>query len=111
MNKKYIALIVFISIFNLSVFWGCATVDIKITYAVLNPSVNTETKIREIREITYNGDLVGRPEVSQFRSDGTFTSTIPLYLPAAAQKGRYTVRVTIESDNAKDTRETRFTVS
>jgi hypothetical protein len=202
MNRKYIALIVFISIFNLSVFWGCATleehkgaaigtgvgaaagtiagaalgdstgttvlsglagalvggfighyfydrdrnreetastynyhesqgavltieeaavspqrvhagdtVDIKMTYAVLNPSANTKTKITEIREITYNGELIGKPEVKQIRSDGTFTSTSPLHLPAGAQKGRYKVKITVESENARDTRETSFTVS
>ena len=87
------------------------TVNVRITYAVLNPSANTKTKIREIREITYNGEIVGRPEVSQFRSDGTFTSTVPLHLPAGAQNGHYRVKVTVESENAKDTREISFTVS
>ena len=86
------------------------TVDIKMTYAVLNPSPNKETKIREIREITHNGQLVGRPEVSQVRTDGTFTSTVPLHLPAGAKTGQYKVMVTVESENAKDTREITFNV-
>lgn len=86
------------------------TVDIKMTYAVLNPSSKTETKITEIREITYNGELVGRPEVRQFRSDGTFTSTVPLHLPASAKTGQYKVMVTVESENARDTREITFSV-
>lgn len=87
------------------------TVDIKMTYAVLNPSPKTETKITEIREITYNGELVGRPEVRQLRSDGTYTSSVPLHLPAGAKTGQYKVMVTVESENAKDTREINFTVS
>jgi hypothetical protein len=86
------------------------TVDIKMTYAVLNPSPNAETKIREIREITHNGQLVGRPEVRQVRTDGTFTSTVPLHLPAGAKTGQYKVMVTVESENAKDTREITFSV-
>jgi hypothetical protein len=65
----------------------------------------------EIREITYNGEIIGKPEVRQIRSDGTFTTIIPLHLPAGAKKGRYKVKITVESENARDTRETGFTVS
>jgi len=85
-------------------------VDLKLTYALLTPSPGTKTKITEIREITYKGEMVGRPEVRVEHTDGTYTSTVPLRLPANAAKGTYRVKTMVESQNTKDTRETNFTV-
>lgn len=85
-------------------------VELKMTYAVLHPSPDTKTRITEIREITHNGELVGKPEVSVDRVDGTYASKVPLRLSANAGKGVYKVRSTVESENAKDTREMSFTV-
>lgn len=85
-------------------------VELKMTYAVLNPAANTKTKITEIREITRNGELVGKPEVSVDRVDGTYASTVPLRLSANAEKGVYKVTSTVQSEKAKDTREISFTV-
>ncbi len=85
-------------------------VDLKMTYAVLNPARNAETRITEIREITLNGELVGKPEITVTRPDGTFNSSVPLRLPATASKGVYRVRTSVQSANARDTREMRFTV-
>ena len=86
------------------------TVELRMTYAILNPSPDMQTSIKESRTITYNGNLVGNPEIQVTRSDGTYTSTIPLHLPANAEKGTYVVRNEIQSSNAKDTREFTFTV-
>ena len=85
-------------------------VDLKVTYALITPSSSTKTKITEIREITYKGEMVGRPEVRVEHSDGTYTSTVPLRLPTSAGKGTYRVKTMVESQYAKDTRETTFTV-
>ncbi|OGP69042.1 MAG: hypothetical protein A2170_06165 [Deltaproteobacteria bacterium RBG_13_53_10] len=85
-------------------------VDLKMTYAVLNPSKDAETKITEIREITHNGELVGKPEITVTRTDGTYNSTVPLRLPTNTPKGEYRVKTMIQSANAKDTKEVRFTV-
>lgn len=85
-------------------------VELKMTYAVLSPSPDTKTRITEIREITHNGQLVGKPEVSVDRVDGTYASAVPLRLSANAEKGVYKVRSTVQSENAKDTREASFTV-
>jgi hypothetical protein len=85
-------------------------VDLKMTYAVLNPSKDAETKITEVREITHNGELVGKPEITVTRTDGTYNSNVPLRLPTTAPKGQYRVMTTIQSANAKDTKEMRFTV-
>ena len=80
------------------------------TYAVLHPVPETKTTITEIREITLNDELVGQPEVRVDRSDGTYISTVPLRLPSSAKKGTYVVRTIVQSANAKDTKEIRFSV-
>ncbi|UCF84259.1 MAG: glycine zipper 2TM domain-containing protein [Desulfobacteraceae bacterium] len=85
-------------------------VEMKMTYAVLNPSAEAKTSITEIREITHNGELVGKPEVRVERGDGTYTSTVPIRLPSDAKKGTYKVRTTVQSETAKDSKEISFTV-
>ncbi len=80
------------------------------TYAVLNPSQKAQTQITETREIIHNGELVGKPEITVIRTDGTYRSSIPLRLPSNAPRGEYRVRTTVQSANAKDTREMYFQV-
>lgn len=80
------------------------------TYAVLNPSPEARVAITETREITYRGELVGKPEVRVDRTDGTYTSTVPIRLPTTANEGTYRVRITIQSEDAKDTKELTFRV-
>ena len=86
------------------------SVNLSMTYAVLNPTAGATMDITETREITYNGQIVGRPEVRVARSDGTYTSTIPLKLPANAQKGVYQVKSTVMAQNASDIRVAQFSV-
>jgi hypothetical protein len=85
-------------------------VQLSMTYAVLSPSKAGETEITEIREITHNEEVVGNPETRVSRPDGTYTSAIPLRLPAGAEKGEYRVKSTVESARASDQRETSFSV-
>jgi hypothetical protein len=87
-----------------------AQVDLKTTYALLTPSPSAEKTVVETREITHNGQVVGRPEVRVGRTDGTYTSSVPLHLPDNAAAGTYQVRVTVESEGVKDTKTTQFTV-
>jgi hypothetical protein len=86
-------------------------VDLNMTYAVLTPERAGTGQITEIREIRHNDQLVGRPTVTVSRSDGTYTSTIPLQLPPDAAPGVYTVTDTVESGFGRDSRESSFTVS
>lgn len=46
-------------------------VEIKMSYAVLNPSAEARIVITETREIMHDGELVGEPEVQVERADGT----------------------------------------
>jgi hypothetical protein len=86
------------------------TVDLKMTYAVLHDSPDTRITVTEVREITYKGELVGRPEVKVEQADGTYTTSVPLQLPSSAEKGTYKVKAMVESQYAKDAREITFTV-
>lgn len=87
-----------------------STVELKMTYAILNPSPDVQTNLTETRIITHKGEIVGKPEVQVTRTDGTYTSTVPLRLPAGAAKGTYVVTSIVQSDTAKDSRDFTFTV-
>jgi hypothetical protein len=54
--------------------------------------------------------MVGNPEVRVTRADGTYTSSIPLHLPAGAVRRTDFVKSEIQRDNAKDSREFTFAV-
>ncbi len=86
------------------------TVEIRITYVVLNPTPETVTSLKEVREITHNEKIVGKPEVTVSRSSGTYTSTIPIRLPDDSDPGVYHVRTIVQSQNAKDVRLASFSV-
>ena len=85
-------------------------VDMNLTYAVLTPDPKAIANVQEVREIRHNGELVGRPTVNVQREGGTYTSDIPLTLPADAKKGAYTVLTTVSTGQASDSRQTSFTV-
>lgn len=85
-------------------------VDLKVTYAILTPDPNIELNVTEIREIRFQGELVGKPEVNVVRKGSTYSSSIPLFLPNNARKGSYQVLVTVQTTNARDSRETNFYV-
>jgi len=86
-------------------------VDILMTYAVLMPSADGSIEITEKREIRYNGELVGNPEVRVTRSAGTYTASVSMTLPADAKKGLYIVTYTVKSgDETADALQSSFTV-
>ncbi len=85
-------------------------VDLRVTYAILTPDPNIEVNVTEIREIRFQGELVGRPEVNVIRKGSTYSSSIPLFLPDNARRGSYQVFITVQTTNSKDSRETNFYV-
>jgi len=85
------------------------TVNLGTTYAVLSPQ-GTQN-VTETREIRFGNEVVGKPQVTVQRADGTYTSNVPLTLPQTAQKGTYTVTTTVQAGNTSDTRQTTFNVS
>jgi hypothetical protein len=86
------------------------TVNIELTYAVLNPSGNQVTKLTETRELSHKGEMVGKPQIVVERKAGTYTSRIPVTLPKNADPGVYNVRTIVKSDTASDERIFKFTV-
>jgi hypothetical protein len=85
-------------------------VDLNATYAILAPRSNTMIDITESREIRFNGELVGKPEIRTSHVPGTYDSNVPLFLANNAQRGTYQVITTIRTQDSSDARETTFTV-
>lgn len=85
-------------------------VDLKATYAVLASRRDTRIDVTESREIRFNGELVGKPEIRTSHVPGTYDSNIPLYLARDAKRGTYQVITTIMTQDSSDARETSFTV-
>ncbi len=86
-------------------------VEMKMTYAVLGVPAGSGAEFSEIREIRYQGELYGKPEVTVSRQDGTYSSGIPLVLPADAKKGKYIVTMTVKGTAAGDSKEISFVVN
>jgi hypothetical protein len=87
-----------------------AKLDLGATYALLGGDPAASLDVTETREIRHGSDLVGKPEVTVTRDGGTYVSSIPLVLSSTAKKGTYIVTTTVQTANAKDTRESSFTV-
>jgi hypothetical protein len=86
------------------------TVNIDVQYAIITRSGTEPIRVREIRHIYYQGDLVGNPVVEVQRLDGTYWSTLPIKLPPTATPGRYDVVVGVEMSGTLDRWEARFTI-
>jgi hypothetical protein len=85
-------------------------VDLQVTYAVLGASPDSQIPITELREIKQADELIGKPEVNVTRGGGTYSSTVPVFLPSDAKPGTYSVITTVQTTTAKDSKETSFTV-
>jgi outer membrane lipoprotein SlyB len=86
------------------------TVNVNVQYAIITPGGRDPVRVREVRQIYYQGDLVGNPVVEIERLDGTYWSTLPIKLPASATPGLYTVVVGVEMNGTLDRWESRFNV-
>ena len=87
------------------------TVNISVQYAIVSMAGTDPMRIREIRHIYYQGELVGNPVVEVQRRDGTYWSTLPIKLPESAPAGRYEVVVGVEMHGTLDRWESRFVVA
>ena len=86
------------------------TVNIITTYTVLTPQ-EEQHAVRETREVRHDGVLVANPTTEFSRANGTFTSALPITLPAKAVRGQYEVTTTVESGDRLSRGETTFTVN
>ncbi len=85
------------------------TINLMATYTVLAQQGVT-MNVMETREIRYNGELTGRPQVTLQKQGGTYTSQIPVTLATNAKPGKYTVLTTIQVGQNSDAREASFTI-
>jgi len=86
------------------------TLNVNVQYAIITPSGRDPVRVREVRQIYYQGELVGNPMIEIERLDGTYWSTLPIKLPASAAPGRYDVVVGVDMNGTLDRWEARFTV-
>jgi len=86
------------------------TVDISMTYTVLNPD-NTPTKVTLYREVRLNGQTVGQPNTVQvMNQNGTFQDRVAFSVPPVAGPGLYTVSNRVLTDYGSAERTSSFTV-
>jgi len=87
------------------------TVTIKMTYAVLGAASRNDLTIAETREIRYKGTMFGKPKNYISRRDGTYSSSVPITLPASAKKGEYKVILTVQTHKKSASKEATFYVN
>ncbi|HSB68161.1 MAG TPA: glycine zipper domain-containing protein [Candidatus Methylomirabilis sp.] len=86
------------------------TVNLAMTYTVLTPNPNQSVTVSETREVRHNGALVANPTTSFARTSGTFTSALPITLPAGAARGSYEVTTTVAVSDRSSRGVTTFLV-
>ena len=84
-------------------------VNLDVTYTILTPG-NQTSNVREARDVRQDGQLVANPAIDVQRTDGTYTSTVPITLPSTARPGTYEVTTTITKGDRQSTSTTSFTV-
>jgi surface antigen len=87
------------------------TVNVVATYTVLTPQADQTVAVRETREIRHNGALVANPTTEFSRTNGTFTSALPITLPADAGRGAYEVTTTVAVGDRVSRGSTNFRVN
>ncbi len=87
------------------------TVNVVATYTVLTPQADQTVAVRETREIRHNGALVANPTTEFSRNNGTFTSALPITLPADAGRGAYEVTTTVAVGDRVSRGSTNFRVN
>lgn len=85
------------------------TVRLGATYTLLTPDAG-QVRVRETREVRHNGTLVANPTTEFSRGNGTFTSALPITLPASAGRGTYEVMTTVSVGDRSSRGFTTFTV-
>jgi surface antigen len=86
------------------------TVNLVTTYTVLTPQADRSVAVRETREVRHNGVLVANPTTEFSRQGGTFTSAVPITLPASTGKGNYEVTISVAVGDRLSRGTTNFTV-
>jgi len=89
---------------------GSGQVVLSATYTLLAPQTAQTFPVTESRKVTLNGMAVADIPTTVDRQPGTFTSQVPIVLPAGATKGNYEVLVTVSAAGQFAQKTTSFTV-
>jgi hypothetical protein len=85
------------------------TVNLGATYTVLGPA-NHWVAVRETREVRHLGELVANPTTQVSRTNGTYTTSLPITLPATAARGPYEVTTTVALGDRRASQTSTFQV-
>jgi hypothetical protein len=85
------------------------TVNLGATYTVSTPADQWLT-VRESREVRYQGELVANPTTQVSRTNGTYTTSLPITLPSTAANGPYEVTTTVALGDRRASQTTTFHV-
>ena len=87
------------------------TINLQTTYAIMAPNVNQSIPVTETRTITFNGTQVATKTQSVTRTPGTYTTALPITLPANAAVGTYQLTVTVAGAGTTKQQTATFSVS
>ncbi len=87
------------------------SVSLQATYALMAPDPAQALLVTESRLVTLNGVTVAQNEIQLDRAPGTYTSSVPITLPATAEKGTYQLLVTVTAAGQSMQRAAAFTVN
>jgi hypothetical protein len=85
-------------------------VTLKATYAVMAPDSQQAVVVRETRVVRFNGIQVAEANIDVSRTGGTYTSEVPVTLPASSAAGTYEVQITVAAADQTSTLATTFAV-
>ena len=85
-------------------------VNLGMTYTILTPS-NTPVSVTLVREVRYNGQLLGQPyQTTVSNANGTFNDSVAYSMPSNAGYGNYTVTSRVVSSYGNAQRDSYFSV-
>jgi hypothetical protein len=85
-------------------------VNLGMNYTILTPA-NSPVSVSLVREIRYNGNLVGSPyQTTVSNANGSFNDNVSYSLPSNATPGVYTVTSRVSSSYGTSQRDTSFSV-
>jgi hypothetical protein len=85
-------------------------VNLGMTYTILTPS-NAPVSVNLVREVRYNGQVVGTPyQTTVSNANGTYSDNVSYALPNNASPGTYTVTSRVMSSYGTSQRDASFSV-
>jgi hypothetical protein len=85
-------------------------VSLVATYALMAPNPRQHFQVTEDRAVTFNGEMIAQKATTVDRTPGTWTSKVPMTLPAGAARGTYQLQVTTTTEGQSTSLASNFTV-